>query len=517
MASENTDVVFMATAKEHNMDNLDASTNLWIADSAASSSVTNTLKGMTDLMPFDGSIQVGNGEQVKVHYKGTFNGKIKTDKGCKLIKVQEVLVAFDFIGNLFSITKALSRGAKLESENDNIVVKKGDVTLVFDEKIKSGNGYLLGCEIVPNEMSESGPTETGLNMKEMTEKKKNMKVMPTMTMHMKLGHVSEAKIRATAKRLNIKLHGKMDVCSPCAEGKAKQVKMNKESEQSNKIGERLYLDLSTIKKKSYGQKHHWILLVDDHSRFKWSLFVQKKSDLAEEVYGLLKQIKNENNIAFKSIRCDNAGENKKLQELLDEKEYGAKFEYTAPGTPQQNGVVERAFATLYGKVRAMLNWAGLSEEMRTGLWAECASTATKTDNLLVDEFSNKCPYEKFFNKLPKYHDKLHIFGEVGVIKNLNVKMQPKLDNKGTECLFVGYSDTHSGEVCRMFCPKTRAIRLSRDIAWLDVSYGCHKINKTQGLVKYVYDDEDVESMEEETDGGLEVDVKMVRINYNQQE
>jgi hypothetical protein len=38
------------------------------------------------------------------------------------------------------------------------------------------------------------------------------------------------------------------------------------------------------------------------------------------------------------------------QKLLEEKNYGIKFEYTAQETPQQNGMVERAFAILYGKV-----------------------------------------------------------------------------------------------------------------------------------------------------------------------
>jgi len=37
-----------------------------------------------------------------------------------------------------------------------------------------------------------------------------------------------------------------------------------------------------------------------------------------------------------------------------DKELGIVFEYTAPGTPQQNGVVERAFATMLGKTRAIM-------------------------------------------------------------------------------------------------------------------------------------------------------------------
>ena len=33
------------------------------------------------------------------------------------------------------------------------------------------------------------------------------------------------------------------------------------------------------------------------------------------------------------------------------------FEFSATGTSQQNGVVERAFAILYGRAHAMLNYA----------------------------------------------------------------------------------------------------------------------------------------------------------------
>jgi len=32
-----------------------------------------------------------------------------------------------------------------------------------------------------------------------------------------------------------------------------------------------------------------------------------------------------------------------------DKELGIVFEYTAPGTPQQNGVIERAFAIMWEK------------------------------------------------------------------------------------------------------------------------------------------------------------------------
>jgi len=41
---------------------------------------------------------------------------------------------------------------------------------------------------------------------------------------------------------------------------------------------------------------------------------------------------------------------------------GFIFEYTAPRTPQQNGLVERAFVTMLGKTRVIMNGAGFNEK-----------------------------------------------------------------------------------------------------------------------------------------------------------
>ena len=51
-----------------------------------------------------------------------------------------------------------------------------------------------------------------------------------------------------------------------------------------------------------------------------------------------------------------------IEDLCIEKDLGIIFEYTAPGTPQQNGVVERAFVRMLGKTRAIMNGAGFDEK-----------------------------------------------------------------------------------------------------------------------------------------------------------
>ena len=68
------------------------------------------------------------------------------------------------------------------------------------------------------------------------------------------------------------------------------------------------------------------------------------------IKGLAKQY----GIEIKRIRLDNSGEIKSLQKECNKENLGVNFEFTAPGTPQQNSVAERRIPTLMGRARAML-------------------------------------------------------------------------------------------------------------------------------------------------------------------
>ena len=59
--------------------------------------------------------------------------------------------------------------------------------------------------------------------------------------------------------------------------------------------------------------------------------------------------------------------------MCKKKELGIQFQYTSPNTPQQNGVVERIFATSYGRILAMMNEAVLTGDLRRSLWSEAAN------------------------------------------------------------------------------------------------------------------------------------------------
>ena len=81
------------------------------------------------------------------------------------------------------------------------------------------------------------------------------------------------------------------------------------------------------------------------------------------------------------IRCDNAGENKKLEKVVNGPAYNlsVEFEYTARNTPQQNHLVELKFAAIAGRARAMMNRAHIPKIERYLLFKHAAITATKLD------------------------------------------------------------------------------------------------------------------------------------------
>jgi hypothetical protein len=83
-----------------------------------------------------------------------------------------------------------------------------------------------------------------------------------------------------------------------------------------------------------------------------------------------------------------------------------EFEFSSPRKPQRNEKVEQKFQTLYGRIRAMLNDAGIEGDFCKGLWAECASTATFYDNIIVH---HKSPLELMFNVKVKESNNLRKF------------------------------------------------------------------------------------------------------------
>ena len=130
----------------------------------------------------------------------------------------------------------------------------------------------------------------------------------------------------------------------------------------------------------------------------------------------IKGIAKKYQIEIKRIRLDNSGGNRSLQKECDKQILGIIFEFTAPGTPQQNSIAERRIPTLMGRARAMLIQAGLESKYKGEFCCEVISTATKLDNVMVRaERTNLLTHTLFYGKDAKYMRCLRTFGEMAVV------------------------------------------------------------------------------------------------------
>jgi transposase InsO family protein len=91
------------------------------------------------------------------------------------------------------------------------------------------------------------------------------------------------------------------------------------------------------------------------SHFTWVFFVFDKSEVQGKVKTFIRRAQREFELPIKKVRSDNDSKfrNTNVEEFLDEE--GIKHEFSAPCTPQQNGVVERKNRTLIEMERTMLD------------------------------------------------------------------------------------------------------------------------------------------------------------------
>jgi hypothetical protein len=160
--------------------------------------------------------------------------------------------------------------------------------------------------------------------------------------------------------------------------------------------------------------------MDEYTPFLWSYFLKSKDEQDQVIIKHLIHITNDKKVKVEFIICDNSGENHDLQDQIKDNhpKLDCKFEFTAPDSPQQNGKVERKLATLYGRVRAMLNEAEFNCPLRHAMWVYASLHATKLDNLLTRPDTNLGPVYMYYGHTPEWAEHLHCFGEIAIVNLL---------------------------------------------------------------------------------------------------
>jgi hypothetical protein len=201
-----------------------------------------------------------------------------------------------------------------------------------------------------------------------------------------------------------------------------------------------------------------LVIVDDFSCFTWFFFLQDKSETQGILKRFLKRAQNEFELKVKKIRSDNGSEFKNLQveEYLEEE--GIKHEFSAPYTPQQNGVVERKNRTLIDTARMMLGEYKTPERF----WSEAVNIARHAINqLYLHRLLKKTSYELLTGNKPNV-SYFHVFGSKCYIL-VKKGRHSKFAQKAVEGFLLGYDS--NTKAYRVFNKSSGLVEVSSNIVF----------------------------------------------------
>ena len=326
---------------------------MWIGNTGASTHMKNTMEGLYDLREENTTVHIGNGKSLNSTMIGTLKATVQQLDGTTIdVKLNNVVYVPELSINLLSITKAIENGFQVSNEGNIMSLTKGSMTIKFDKIQKTKNGFCPGIIMKTKLTQESAYIA---------------QIMTYTEGHQKLGHPGEELTKATANKIGWKMTKKTEECESCPIGKARQKNLNRNSRRKSvRPGQVFASDISSVTTEAIGGRRYWLLVIDQYTSMKWSFFLKSKDEQASVLTNFVKDMLH--HVKIERWKFDNAGENKTTQAMFEKEGFGIKYEYTARETPQQNGMVERAFATLYGRARAMMMNAGFEKLKRETLW-----------------------------------------------------------------------------------------------------------------------------------------------------
>lgn len=229
------------------------------------------------------------------------------------------------------------------------------------------------------------------------------------------------------------------VCDVYAKGKQTRSSFKtKKGVSTTRPLELLHMDLcGPVRVQSRGGKKYILVFVDDFSRFTWNMFLRTKDETAKLLITFAKAIQLKVNCKIASIRYDHGTKfvNSQIEDFCAKN--GIHHNFSAPRTPQQNGIVEGKNRTLVDIARTML----IDSSLEMNFWAEAVNTACYvTNRCLIRSMIKKTPYKLLNDKKPSIAH-LKPFGCKCFVLNNGKDDLGKFDARSDERVFVGYSST----------------------------------------------------------------------------
>ncbi|KAL0560690.1 hypothetical protein IC582_001101 [Cucumis melo] len=376
-----------------------------------------------------GSVVFGDGGKGKIIGKGTINRP-------GLPFLLDVRLVQGLSANLISTSQLCDQGYKVNFSKDRCNVLDGQNKVFLSGTRLSDNCYHWDAEVTLCNLSKV--EEAGL-------------------WHKRLGHLGGATISKVIKANAIiglppLSFSSLESCSECPAGKqVKSVYKPVNISSTSHILELLHIDLmGPMQTESLGRKQYAVVCVDDFSRYTWIKFILDKLETFKTCQTLVTQLQREKNTGIGRIRTDHGREfeNKHFAEFCDNE--GIFHEFSAPLTPQENGVVEKRNRTLQEMARVMIH----AKQLPIQFWAEALNTACHIHNrVILRPRTTTTSYELWKGRKPnvKY---FHIFGSTCFILS-DRDHRRKWDSKSDRGIFLGYSANN--RAYRVYSQRTKIV------------------------------------------------------------
>lgn len=396
----------------------------WFFDTGASYHMTGHKEWFTEFKSFAEKIPIKFGDRLSLEATGKGKIRVLSYVGDTVVPIdlEDVWYIPNISNNLFSWGAAAKKGVKLVSEENTMALMDEDGILMTG-KLTGVNLWKLNIkvEITANICRDSRTLDEW---------------------HKALGHPDTAQIKHMAatkcvEGLELSEKSKQDSCGHCQLGKGKRASHPTSGrERATEVLERVHVDLSgLIEPASLGGAQYFMLIKDEYSGYMHVYFLTTKAHIYDKIRQYVNEVSIKTQKRVKSIRSDNGTEFKNQgMTVLCSKE-GILQEFSAPRTPQQNGMIERANRTIGETARTMLQ----SSKLPLGLWAEAVNSAVYLRNRMTNSVNrDKTPFELFFGHKPSLSHVMPFGQEVYVLDHAN--KESKFSAKTKEAHMIGYGD-----------------------------------------------------------------------------
>lgn len=411
----------------------------WIADSGASCHMVNDRSWFSDFISTESTLRLaGKGSLTAVGV-----GKVPIEKCVngqwELAYLLNVLYVPGLRKNLFSVGAAARRGVTSYVNNGRMEFKRnGRLEL---EAVQADNNMFTLAIRKPINVEANVVTD--------------LKIW-----HDRLGHASLKCIRemiATGMMPALKIDTNTQLfCESCMYGKMSKLPFEECERRAFAVGEMWHSDVNTMPVKSWGGHRYYVIFVDDKTGFRYVHFMKHKDEVLKNFIDMVKRVEIATGHKVKVLRSDNGGEYKNAKFKAFTTAKGIDHQFSAPHTPEQNGVAERDNRTVMEKALSML----LAKQMPKEAWAEAVlCTVYLVNRTPCRKTPGSSPFEKFFGKKPDLSH-VRMFGSIAY-ELIDKKQRNKLQSRAHKRILVGYDSESSNY--RLLDWTTKRISVSRHV------------------------------------------------------